>query len=58
MVIKSKEYLKKQDTSKIMTKIKNTFYVDKEMQDIKKEFYQIKKNLIMSSIFSCQEYNR
>ena len=28
-----------------MTKIKNTFYVDKEMQDIMKEFYLIKRNL-------------
>ena len=31
----------------IMTNLKNIFYEDKEMQDIMKEFYQIKRNLII-----------
>ena len=32
---------------KITTNLKNTFYEDKEMQDIMKEYYQIKRNLII-----------
>ena len=36
----------KQDTSKITTNLKNTFYEDIEIQDVMKEFYQIKTNLI------------
>ena len=44
--------MKKQGTSKTMTNLKNTFYVDKEIQDIMKEFYQIKKNLLIFSLFS------
>ena len=32
---------------KIMTNLKNTFYEDKEMLDNMKEFYQIKRNLII-----------
>ena len=47
MVVKVKESFEKLDTSKIMTNLKNTFYVDKEMQDIMKKFYQIKRNLII-----------
>ena len=35
-----------------MTNLKDTFYVDKEIQDIMKKYYQIKKNLIISSVFS------
>ena len=31
---------------KIRTNLKNIFFVDKKVQDIKKEFYQIKRNLI------------
>ena len=31
---------------------KNTFYVDKEILDIMKLFYQIKRNLIILSVFS------
>ena len=30
---------------KITTNLKSTFYVDKEMQDIVKKSYQIKRNL-------------
>ena len=32
---------------KIMTNLKKTFYEDKEMRDIMKEYYQIKRNLII-----------
>ena len=32
---------------KIMANLKNTFYEDKEMLDNMKEFYQIKRNLII-----------
>ena len=32
---------------KITINLKNTFYEDKEMLDIMKEFYQIKRNLII-----------
>ena len=32
---------------KTMTNLKNILYVDKEMQDIMKKFYQIKRNLIL-----------
>ena len=53
MVIKIKNLLKRQDTSKIMINLKNIFYVDKEMRDIKKKkFYQRKRNLLILSIFS------
>ena len=38
--------MKKLDTSKTTTNLKNTFYVDKEMQDTMNEYYQIKRNLI------------
>ena len=31
---------------KITTNLKNIFYVDKEIQDIMKKYYQIKRNLI------------
>ena len=37
--------------SKIMTNLKSTFYVDKEMQDIMKKFYQIKRNLMIKHSF-------
>ena len=37
---------------KIMINLKNMFYVDKEIQDIMIEFYQIKRNLEILSIFS------
>ena len=30
-----------------MTNLKSIFYVDKEIQDIMKEFYQIKRNQII-----------
>ena len=51
MVVKSKEYFEKPDTSKITTNRKNIFYEDKEIQDIMKKYYQIKRNLIILSIF-------
>ena len=31
----------------LTTNLKSTFYEDKEIQDIMKEFYQIKRNLII-----------
>ena len=34
-----------------MKNLKNTFYEDIEIQDIMKKYYQIKRNLIISSIF-------
>ena len=34
-----------------MTNLKNTFYEDKQMQDIMKKDYQIKRNLIISHDF-------
>ena len=37
--------MKRLDTSEIMTNLKNIFYEDKEIQDIMKEFYLIKRNL-------------
>ena len=52
---KSKRILRKNlDTSKIMTNLKNIFYVDKEMLDIMRKFYQIKRNLIISILFLIQ----
>ena len=35
-----------------MTNLRNTFYEDKETQDIMKKYYQIKRILIISSIIS------
>ena len=58
MVVKIKESnSKKLDTSKITTNLKNTFYEEKEIQDIMKKYYQIKLNLIIFVNF-LQEYNR
>ena len=34
-----------------MTNLQNTFYVDKEIQDIMKKYYQIKRNPIISFFF-------
>ena len=45
MVVKVKEYFEKTIHIKKTTNLKSTFYADKEMQDIIKEFYQIKRNL-------------
>ena len=35
--------------SKIKTNLRNTFYEDKEIQDIMKKYYQIKRNLIIDT---------
>ena len=51
-----KKTLKKQDTSKTTTNLKNTFYEDKEIQDIMKEFYQIKKSNNLTQFL--EDYNR
>ena len=45
MVVKVKEYFEKTRSMKKMTNSKNTFYEDKEILDIMKEFYQTKKIL-------------
>ena len=37
-----------------MTNLTNAFYEDKEMHDIMKKNYQIKKNLIISILFLYQ----
>ena len=48
MVVKVKEYFEKTRQVKNNDKCKkNTFYEDKEMQDIMKEFYLIKRNLVI-----------
>ena len=58
MVVKVKEpfektrHIKNNDRSK-----KNTFYVDKEMLDIMKKYYQIKRTLIISILHLIQ-HNR
>ena len=44
MVVKSKEYFEKtRQVKKMMTNRKSIFYEDKEIQDIMKKYYQIKK---------------
>ena len=45
MVVKVKEHFEKTRHIKKMANLKNTFYEDKEIQNIMKEFYQIKRNL-------------
>ena len=54
MVVKSKEYFEKCREVKKMTNLKNTFYEDKEIQDIMKNYYQIKRNLIISFLLPIQ----
>ena len=45
---------------KIMINLKNIFYEDIEIQDIMNEYYQIKKNLIISTFNTdfLEDYNR
>ena len=50
MVVKSKEYFEKTRHMKKTTNIRNTFYVDKEIQYIMKEFYQIKEIILLNRI--------
>ena len=38
-----------------MTSLNSTFYVDKEKQDLMKEFYQMKRNFIISLSFLIQD---
>ena len=47
MVVKVKEYFEKTRLIKITINLRNTFYLDKEIQDIMKKFFQIKRNLII-----------
>ena len=51
MVVKSKESFEKTRHIKNNDKSKNTFFEDKEIQDIMKKYYQIKRNLIISHDF-------
>ena len=51
MVVKVKESFEKTRHIKKTTNLKSLYYVVKKMQDTMKEFYQIKRNLITSSIF-------
>ena len=46
MVVKLKEYFEKTRRLKNNNKSKNTFYEDKQIQDIMKKYYQIKRNVI------------
>ena len=46
--------MKRLDMLKIMTILKNTFYEDNEIGDIKIEYYLIKRNLIISFLFVIQ----
>ena len=57
MVVKVKESFEKTRHIKNNDKSKNTFYVDKEMLDIMKKCYQIKKNPIKSILLLIQ-HNR
>ena len=52
MVVKVKEYFEKTRHIKNNDKFKNIFFEDIEIQDIMKKYYQMKRNLIISSIFS------
>ena len=47
MVVKVKENFEKTRHVKNNGKSKNTFYVEKEIQDIMNEFYLIERNLII-----------
>ena len=49
MVVKVEEYFEKTTTN-----LKNTFYVERKMQDIMKKNYQLKINLIISILFPIQ----
>ena len=43
-----------------MANLKNTFYEDKEMRDVMKKYYQIKRNLLIQHNFIkfLEDYNR
>ena len=47
MVVKVKDYFEKTRPVKNNNKSKKIFYEDKEMQDIMKKYYQIKRNLVI-----------
>ena len=49
MVVKIKKYFEKTKHVKNNDKSKNTFYEDKEIQNIMKKYYEIKRNLIILS---------
>ena len=55
MVVKVKVYFEKTRNVKNNEKSKKyIFYEDREMQEIMMEFYQIKRNLIISVLFLIQ----
>ena len=47
MVVKVKKFFEKTRHIKNKDKSKNTFYEEKEIHDIMKKYYQIKRNLII-----------
>ena len=47
MAVKVKENFEKTRLLKITTNLKYIFFEDKEVQDIMKKYYQIKRNLII-----------
>ena len=47
MVVKVKESFEKTRHVKKMTNLKSLYYVDKEMWDVMKKKFQIKRNLII-----------
>ena len=57
MVVKIKEFLKRQDTSTIMTNLKSLYYEERETRDIMKKYYQMKQNFIISILFLIQYNN-
>ena len=52
---KSKNKLKKLDMIKLMINLKNLFHEGKEMLDIMRVYYLIKRNFIISRLSSVQE---
>ena len=55
MVVKVKEKFEKTRHVKIMISLKYILYVDKEMQDIIKEYYKTNKILRISQLSSVQK---
>ena len=53
-LLKQKNILKGLDILKTTTNLKSLYYEDKEMRDIMKEYYQIRRNLIISILFLIQ----
>ena len=58
MVVKVKNFFEKIRHAKKNDKPKNTFYEDKEMQDIMKQFYLLKRSPLFSRLNSVQKGER